>query len=245
MDQRLYKIWPAMEIEHWWFMGRRRIVMDLLKKYAELSDQNSRVLDVGCGTGGLLPDLAQYGSVWALEPDAGALSRAKKANPTVHFTHGTAPEDLPDKTFSLIVMLDVLEHIAADEVALKSVVQRLTPAGTLMLTVPAYNWLWSYHDEMSHHQRRYTVTELDAKLRQAGLTVSYISYYNTWLFLPVALRKILDRVGKWQKSHLTGRLPVLINKALAWLMASERYVLVCGSLPFGVSIVAIATNESD
>lgn len=234
-----------MEVEHWWFVGRRRIVMDLLKRYAGLSNQSGRVLDIGCGTGGLLSDLKPYGEVWALEPDAGALSTARKANPTVHFTHGAAPEDLPDETFSLIVMLDVLEHIAADEVALKSVVQRLASAGTLMLTVPAYAWLWSYHDEMSHHQRRYTVAELDAKLRQAGLTVSYISYYNTWLFGPVALRKTLDRVGKWHQSHLAGRPPVLINKALTWLMASERHVLVRGSLPFGVSIVAIATNESD
>lgn len=232
-----------MEVEHWWFVGRRRIVMNLLKRYAGLSDQNGRVLDIGCGTGGLLSNLKPYGEVWAVEPDASALSTARKSNPAVHFTHGAAPEDLPDETFSLIVMLDVLEHIAADEAALKSMVQRLAPTGTLMLTVPAYTWLWSYHDEMSHHQRRYTMAELGAKLRRAGLSVSYISYYNTWLFGPVALRKILDRAGKWQKPHLAGRPPALINKALAWLMASERHVLARGSLPFGISIIAIATKQ--
>jgi SAM-dependent methyltransferase len=186
--------------------------------------------------------LAAYGQVYAIEIDEGAavLARARGVGAV---QTGGVPDALGfgDKLFDLILLLDVLEHLDADQGALHSLAARLKDGGWLMLTVPAYPFLWSHHDERNHHKRRYTMRGLLGVVRKAGYNIRFASYFNCWLFPMVALVRLLQgRVfgSPWENLNLP---PSLLNTALTRIFASERYALSRhASLPFGVSLLLVA-----
>lgn len=242
MDSRLYRQMHELEDRHWWFVGRRRIVKHLLKvmRLAE----NARILDLGCGTGGNLAMLAQFGEVLGAELDAQAaqLAHARGVAPVVR---GQLPDGLPlaPGRFQCVTMLDVLEHIDDDRAVLRAVYELLAPGGQLLVTVPAFPFLWGPHDEAHHHQRRYCARPLRRLLEDSGLRVERLSYYNSWLFPPVAAVRLLRRwsgIGATDAGAELVLPPAPLNAVLATLFASERHWLVRATLPFGVSLIAQA-----
>ena len=238
MDPSFYREMAAVEDRHWWFEGRRRILAAVLDRLA--SGPGAEVLEVGCGTGGNLPMLARYGRLHACEPEAGARAMAE-ARGLATVAPGGLPHDLPfgEKPFDLIALLDVLEHVAADEASLAALHDRLKPGGTLLITVPAYMFLWSVHDEVNHHVRRYTRAELVRKLRAAGFRVRHATYFNTILFPVIAAVRLVGRVAGKGGSDL-GLPGDVANRLLTRIFASERHVVSRLALPFGVSILAVA-----
>jgi 2-polyprenyl-3-methyl-5-hydroxy-6-metoxy-1,4-benzoquinol methylase len=229
----------ALEQEHWWFVGRRAVVFSLLRRFAS----HGALLDVGVGTGLNAALFAKAGySVTGIEPSADAISFAKQKAPSVHIIETTFPSsDIPSDTYDVVVMLDVLEHLDDDRAGLAEVRRVLKPGGVLLVTVPAFAFLWSGHDELAHHHRRYRRGELVRKFVSAGLTPTKTSYYNFFLFPAIAVIRLLKSVLRITNAESDfGATPRFLNTPLALLFGSERFLLRFVSLPFGVSLVAVA-----
>jgi SAM-dependent methyltransferase len=158
---------------------------------------------------------------------------------------GWLPDGLPfaQDRFDLIAAFDVLEHIDDDGEALRALHNRLTPHGLLVLTVPAFGWLWSRHDEFSHHKRRYTRAGLTALLTERGFAIVYSSYFNTFLF-PVALTRLkLGALLHVTPSRAMRIPPAPLNRALTAIFSLERALIPRLSFPYGVSILLCARPQ--
>lgn len=142
-------------------------------------------------------------------------------------------------------MLDVLEHIDDDAGALAALHDLLRPRGRLLITVPAYQWLWSGHDVVAHHRRRYTARQLRSRLAEAGFAVSYLSYFNTFLFPLIATKRLLSRISGWEGgSDMEAGTSPVASRVLRTVFGAERHLLRWFRLPFGVSIVVLATPQA-
>jgi len=246
MQTAIYSQMAYLEKKHWWFTARRKIIDTYIQQFDLPAD--AQILEAGCGTGGNLAMLATHGQVWAIEPSEVARTiAAKQAQQTgVTLVEGVLPEHIPfsEQQFDLIVLLDVLEHLKDDTNSLKALKQRLKPNGKLLMTVPALPFLWSEHDEIHHHFRRYTRHMMCQCLEQTGFQVNKLSYYNFWLFPAVftvrALKKIFK--AKEQESSDLALPPTWLNNILHHLFASERYLLKYVSLPIGVSLIVTASQ---
>jgi SAM-dependent methyltransferase len=243
MEPEIYHKTAQSEESHWWFVGRRRILNDILKSLA-LPD-NAHILEVGCGTGGNLTLLARYGRVYGMELDATAREYAlrRQVGP-IH--PGRLPAEIPfdGELFNLLVLTDVLEHVDQDDLSLRYLFNRLQSGGYLLLTVPAFQGLWSRHDDLHHHRRRYNRGRLRAILVDAGFEVLLLSYLNTWLFPVIAALRLYGKfLGKAKMDDLAMP-PPKINQLLAGIFASEGKVIKLIRLPFGVSLLALARKPS-
>lgn len=242
MEQSIYWKMGRLEQEHWWFASRRSIIETIVYSRLKSIGSHSKILDAGCGTGGnldLLCSLSCDVTGLEMEPNAAEIARSKSGK-AVYI--GSLPDQVPfvDDSFDLIVLLDVLEHIEDDRGALASLTAKLKPGGHLLITVPAFSFLWSNHDESHHHKRRYRLQELCGKMRQCNLDPKYASYFNTWLFPLIALVRIMQmRFGISQRSDDLSMPSKFLNKLLLYIMSSEKHILKRGKLPFGVSIMAI------
>lgn len=233
-----------LEDRHWWFLGRRHIVRAIIERL-ELS-QDTMILDVGCGTGGNLSMLADFGSVVGSEFDPDAAKMAKERG-VAKIVRSSLPNQMPfaDDQFQLVTLLDVLEHIDEDQASLATLTNLLSPGGHLVMTVPAFQFLWGAHDVEHHHRRRYRAKQLRQRLEISGLEVQWLSYYNSLLFPIVALVRVLRRsVFASSQGSIEGRELVLPPPAINWLLerlfACEGYWLGRRYVPFGVSLIAIA-----
>ncbi len=226
------------ESDYWWFVGRRRLVLELLNQYLPAPPQP--ILDAGCGTGAMLCDLQALGPVVGLDIESQALALAR--------TRGDFPlvqarlEALPfqSEQFQLVTALDVLEHLPDERPALQEIRRVLRPDGVLIATVPAYSWLWSRHDVALHHYRRYTARRLRTRLQEAGFEVLKLSYSVSLLFLPIALFRWLDKFKQGTPSATVVPVPPWLNRALTQLQTWEARLIRRVNLPFGVSLVVVA-----
>lgn len=243
MEREFYATYYALEGRHWWFVGRRAIFLRLLDEHAPSGPGPLEVLDFGCGTGAFLPYLARFGNVRAVDGDADAVAfcHSRGFGEVLEVPAGSA---LPfaDASFDLVTTLDVIEHIDDDVAALRELRRVTRPGGLVLVAVPAFMALWGDQDEISHHRRRYTDATLRAALHAAGLTVERTSYFNTWLFAPIAALRMARRLVRRPSAERTdfdvG--PVALNRVLARLFASEAAFVARMRLPVGASLLALA-----
>lgn len=243
MQPELYQQMRELEDQHWWFQGRRQVVSALLRTIG--LPENAKLLDLGCGTGGNLEMLSNFGAVTGVELDASAAELASQRG-HAPVLRGRLPDDLPfgKGGFDCVTMLDVLEHIEQDAATLKTVHSLLVPHGHVVLTVPAFEFLWGPHDVAHHHHRRYRAKALRSLLQAAGFSVTKLSYYNTWLFPPAAVVRLFRKlVPSGDAGFELTMPPRWMNRLLSTLFASERYVLTRAHFPFGISLLAVAQKK--
>lgn len=235
MDARYAAAYPNLYRNHWWWRVREEILVRKIRRVLG-GDSGARILDVGCGAALFFNALQQFGHVEGVESDWAAVEQSGKWQS--HIAVGELDE--AGGLFDLIVILDVLEHLQDPGQLLRRAARRLAPSGRLLVTVPAFNWLWTAHDDINHHLRRYTAREMRRTLEHAGLVTVETSY----LFQSLVVPKLLVRV----KEALTSRSQTVpgipsapINVAAqAWYRAEYA---VAGRLPFGGSLLAIAAHH--
>jgi len=201
MRREGYQVTADHEATHWWFLSRRELWLLQVGRAAEQvarRDQRIRLLDYGCGTGFNLPFLERFGEVCGADVADEALGEFQK---TTRFPLLDLKSDLRDHraSFDVLIALDVLEHCDDEVEALRDMRRFLVPRGQLVLTVPAYGWLWSGEDIISRHQRRYTKKTLLNACRAAGLEALYVSYFNLTI-LPAMAASIWVRRLLWRES---------------------------------------------
>ncbi len=240
------------EDRHAWFAGRTRAILKYLD--AELGPippgRRRKVLDVGSGAGNMAHHLAHYGQVTGIDANPRPLAVAQQRELTVVEGGG---DGLPfgANEFDLVALLDTVEHIPDELGVFQECARVLKPGGKLLVTVPAYMWLWSYNDTINAHQRRYTAPELRQKLELSGLRVTRSSYNNFFLFPAVAaLRFLRPYQPQLQSPHLTDAaevyqvemepIPEPVNSILHAVYWLEAELLQRMSLPFGISIICVA-----
>ncbi|PZQ95504.1 MAG: SAM-dependent methyltransferase [Cereibacter sphaeroides] len=231
------------EAKHWWFAARRDILKQTITRLGRMPAR-ARLLEAGCGTGGNLAMLRSLGDVHAFEFDEAARARAaEKAGMEVPF--GALPDQIPyaGQTYDVIGLFDVLEHIEADVETLRALGERLGRDGRLVVSVPAFPWLWSAHDRRHHHFRRYTRRSLTEAAEAAGLRVESSFYFNT-LLLPVAMMLRAAKAILRSDAPDDTMPPSWLNGALYRVFSLEQHLVGRLPMPVGLSVCAVMVKSS-
>jgi SAM-dependent methyltransferase len=241
MDSSEIEAILAGDERHWWYRGRRRVL------HAELDrvplGPDARVLDAGCGSGRMLDELRPLGTVIGVDANADAVAATRRRG---HAARRCAIEDMPfaDATFDLVTCLDVIEHTPDDRRTLRELRRVTRPGGALVVTVPAYQALWSAHDVVNGHYRRYRIPELRAAAQEAGWHYLRDSYFNALLLGPAAVVRLTRRrSGADSGRSELGLTPGWLDGLLEWPLRIEAGMLRGGArLPFGLSLLAVFAN---
>jgi len=285
-----FKLFAELADRHWWFLGRRRLYLSLLRSVLERDgiavppgaaddvpafpaarDASTvaaargastaaaprgaaagaapalAVLDIGCGVGGFLTSLARFGRVTGLELDEPAIAFCRERGFPRTLVAASDRLPVPQASQDLLCLWDVLEHTPDDRAVLTEMLRCLRPGGHLVLSVPAYQWLYSNNDRVAHHFRRYTRGDLVRKLRAAGFEVRKATYVNC--VLGVAIIPTVLVIKGWERlfhvpyatrNNLDLPAPGPINALFAGIFAGERHVLRHVSSPFGHSLFVVA-----
>ena len=251
-DPHFFDTLERVEGRHFWFVARREIILDTLRRAVPDLDRRG-LFDIGCGSGGLLHYLGTRGVnvVGACDAYLESLEivRNRMAVPLVLVDEGRLPPLGPGH--DLLALFDVLEHLDDDRGMLRFLHSALAPGGVVVLTVPAHPCLFDDRDELAHHRRRYRRGELREKLEEAGFSVRVLSHFMAPLVPPLlamrAVSRLLPRSHRRSRDRqeLEFRVAPFVNGLGGVLLAVERRVLRLTSLPFGSSIIAVAARPAE
>jgi SAM-dependent methyltransferase len=246
---------PAIHIpedNHWWFASRTRALNVLMRQYLPGDPDGVLLLDIGCGAGNMIHHLSQYGQVKGLEIDERPVKKARERGYDVQQFDATQPMPFSDNTFDAVTALDVIEHNEDDMAILADSWRILKTGGHIVITVPAFMWLWTHNDELNAHVRRYTQAELHEKLEKTGFKVNRITYNNFFIF-PLAAFLLLLRRGSGTKQELASHhvseeeyqvemepASPPVNAVLTQVGKVEAGLIKRLNLPVGTSLIAIA-----
>ncbi|MGH7475350.1 MAG: class I SAM-dependent methyltransferase [Longimicrobiales bacterium] len=225
MNPELFRLHAEVELKHWWFVARRRVVRTLLEAVVP-PGRGHLIVDVGCGTGATLGFLGDAYRCVGIDPSPDAIRLAASRFPGARFSRGHAPDDLGDdaRDADAVLLLDVLEHVADDFELFSRIAAELKPGAHILLTVPADRSLWSEHDVSFGHFRRYTAPRLREVWRGLPFTERLVSGLNARLYPVVKAVRMLSRV----RGTASGRVgtdfrvgPAPVNAALTWIFAGE------------------------
>ena len=236
MDPAYTSAYADLYRRHWWWRVRERILLARIRELVRERIPNARILDIGCGAGLFFDALAQFGHVEGVESDHISAEHSGRWRSHIHV--GELASFSPDRPFDVILALDVVEHVRNPDDLLRQAARLLAPGGRIVITTPAFAWLWTSHDRLNHHVKRYTAGELQDLVRRAGLVPTKTEY----LFQSLIVPKLLVRA----KEALRPSLPAVphvpapfINRALErWFRAENA---IAGFLPFGSSVMTVAS----
>jgi SAM-dependent methyltransferase len=240
MERVVYKEMAELDQRHWWYRARREVIAALIQRRA-MPPEKARILEIGCGTGHNLAMLSRFGEVDALELDEEARTIAEHRLGR-EVMSAPLPEiaGVPERHYDLIGAFDVIEHIDDDVAALNSIASRLKPGGKLVVTVPAHSWMWSAHDVVNHHKRRYSKRSLKRLIEASPLKLETLGYFNSLLF-PLAVAERLSSKALRKDNAEVKLPPAALNTALERAFAAERHLIGRVPMSMGLSLFAVAS----
>ena len=242
MDKSYEKKYHLLEEDNWWFRARRQTILSMIGNYSK----DTRILDIGCSGGILLKVLKGMGyiNLTGIDFSPEAIEQCRKKGLDNVIVMDAHHLDFKDESFDLIISSDCLEHLKDDEVALKSWFRVLKKGGEAIIFVPAFMSMWSEHDIINHHFRRYKRKELVEKSKHAGFKVEKASYWNTATFFPAYLYRTIRKGNKdaAPKDDLGEFNPFLNNLLKGW-MSLENVFFKSTGLPIGLSVMVDLRKE--
>ena len=240
MERAAYREMADLDQRHWWYRGRRQVLAELIRREVR-PPQVASILEIGCGTGHNLEMLGRFGKVDAIELDdeSRAIAQSRLGRDIMS---ARLPElkGVAEQYYDFIAALDVIEHIDDDSEAIAAISTRLKPGGKFLMTVPAHPWMWSAHDSVNHHKRRYSKGSLRRLIQGSPLKLDKIGYFNSLLFpLAVADRLVSKVRGKDEADVKLPSTP--LNSGLEAVFAAERHLVGRLPLPPGLSLFAVAS----
>ncbi len=244
MDKEQYELLYKLEERHWWYLGMREITSSLLSRHLN-GTRSPRILDAGCGTGGMLKYLRRFGPVFGVDIAQEAIEGCHKRD--IATVAQASIEELPfsDQSFDAVVSFDVLYHQAVvnDVRALREFNRVLRPGGLLMVRVPAYDWLRCTHDVAVHTRHRYSERELERKLSGAGFRPRKLTYVMSLLFPVAAAKRLLEGTKRSLISDMEMP-PAPANSLLLSALKLEAALVGHVSFPWGLSVVGVAEKQT-
>jgi ubiquinone/menaquinone biosynthesis C-methylase UbiE len=240
MERYLYEDLFQLEEYHWWHRAKRRVCIELIKKYRP--GPTLEIIDIGCGTGKNMMEFRQFGEPWGLDSASQALNYCLRRG-LYKLLRGQAQHmPLGDNQFDVATLLDILEH-TDDLKTLAEMYRILHREAILIMNVPAYAWLWSKWDEVLRHRKRYTKKSLKKLLQFSGFEVCYTSYLFSFLVIPTfILRKFKSlRCGPYSSDFRIGS--PLANKLMFAMFSIEDRIRHIFTIPFGTSLVCVARKK--
>lgn len=240
MEETLYHLHFKQEESHWWFAARSEIIRHVIDRGGYLKPGET-ILDIGCGTGAIMRALADRYTMVGIDMSPLAVEYTRKRG--LGDVYLMPVQEFPKEKYDVrgAVLLDVIEHIDDDIDVLRTARDIVGPEGHIIITVPAYMWLWSAHDLANHHKRRYDARTLRAALDKAGLEPVKLTYYNTLLFPLAVIKKMIDRnKTAEQAASEVDQPPGWMNSLFKAVFRLEKYLLTWLRLPYGVSLMTIA-----
>ncbi|MDQ1266801.1 MAG: hypothetical protein QG635_1954 [Bacteroidota bacterium] len=241
MEEIVYHTNYRLEDTYWWFLARNEIIGKIIEKITSL-EKGEQILDAGCGTGGFSKYLSKKYDVICLDFSETALDYCRRRGLTKLYK--TTISEFPKEQFNIkaVTMFDVVEHVDDDAGFLRQAYNALPEGGWIISTVPAYMWLWSRHDDVHQHKRRYTISGFRNLVENGGFKIEYSSYFNFFLFLPAVLKRFLDdKLHKEKKNESpVDEVSPFVNRLFKAVFTFEKFFLPALKFPFGLSIALVA-----
>jgi len=236
VDAEYGEVYRELFEKHWWWRSRSELIVEKLRQL-QPADGWKQILDVGCGDGLFFDRLAEFGDIEGVEPSAELVHSGNPHRDRIY----VCPFDdsfRPGKKYSLILMLDVLEHLEDPVGALRHALELLAPEGTVIVTVPAFMALWTNHDVLNHHLTRYTKGSFREVAQRSGLDIQEARYFYHWTFPAKLATRAVE-----QTLHTKPEAPKIpakwLNQVLFWLSRLEQTTLSTLPVPFGSSLMIV------
>jgi len=243
VDKQYELKYHKLEKDYWWFRARRDMIFKLLRHMKV--HHNCKILDLGCASGHLITFLEKKGfkNISGIDISKEAIKKCREKGMKDTFIRDCADTKFKNRAFDVLIASDVLEHIETDSIALSEWNRILKKNGILIVFVPAFNFLWSKHDEVNYHYRRYSRKKLLDDLKKSNFTIVRASYWNFSLFIPISFLRILQfftsKISGGKEDQLF-QLPHIINKVLLYLLKLENTLLEKSlTYPYGLSVLAV------
>ena len=235
----------SLEESNWWIEGRKRITHDIIEHLMDHSIQ-LKILDVGCGPGGTTKSFLKWGQVYGVDLSTHALKKALKKNISIVINSNLTSIPIKSKQFDVITALDVIEHIKEDSKVLLEFKRILKDDGILIVTVPAFQFLWSEHDVAVSHERRYTSASLKRVFDETGYRVIRISYFVSFVFPLVLIYRFLKKFNLRRNNPKANvvSFPKIVDKILQKTIYFENFIIKKMKIPFGVSLICVVKKHS-
>lgn len=241
MEELEYIAMDKLEKEHWWFVAKRNFLVEMLSRCGIVE---GNVLDVGCGTGAVMQFLAQRKyQVEGVDMSDTALNFCVKKG--LRVSKGVAEKlPYPDDSFDVVTALDVIEHVPDESPVINEIKRVLKPGGVCIATVPAHQFLWSYHDVQLHHYRRYRKDGFE-KIFQNKLSIEYSSWIHCFILVPALIVRMFVKIKKIKKNESDIKdSNIFLNKIMKIFYFFELFIFrVFKRLPFGLSIIVVARKK--
>ena len=239
MERIVYQQMAELDERHWWYRARHKVLAELIRREVQ-PPANAKIHEIGCGTGHNLAMLGEFGHVDGLELDDEARSISeKRLGRTVMSAPLPELAGVPSHHYDLIGAFDVIEHVDDDAAALASIATRLKSGGKFVMAVPAHQWMWTAHDVVNHHKRRYSKHALKRLIEASPMKLTKIGYFNSLLFPLAVAERAASKLRN--KENADVRLPTaLLNVTFEKVFAAERYLVGRLPLPPGLSLFAVA-----
>jgi ubiquinone/menaquinone biosynthesis C-methylase UbiE len=247
MDRAYYKQYYYLERNHWWFVVRSALIEKCLALHID-KQRPLKILNIGIATGATSVMLEKFGEVISSEYDKETCELVREELGMEVIEASVTQLPFEDESFDLVCAFDVIEHVQDDSKAIEEMKRTCKKGGFVAVTVPADMALWSRHDEINHHFRRYNLQEVKTLTRESGLNTVYASYFNTLLYpLILAARKLKNLFSKNQKptSDFDLKVPDFVNSGLKLIFSAEKWWFGRKNMPFGVSLMWIGKKNDE